>query len=1030
MDNMESCARHQFGEEDLKRLLSYYLECIEEEDLRSLTLRISQRARSFLSPWDETEPLFHGNNIEVDLEAQNEADRAFLLRGLVEAGNPQRLFYGYPVYLDGNDCLSPLFFKEVEVRQIEGERFRLWATDPEGIQFNHHFLRKRRAELEEIQKVQDHLEGPFGSFFARLREAFEYFGLTVPEQIGGAVDRFPSVESPREIWYYRPILFKSERSGYTSNLRRELETLRRYPRFFKKARGTAINLLLSPPLAYGRLEAEKPSREPLVEIRPLNTWQEAALKSGMTAPLTVVTGPPGTGKSQIVANLLANAVLQGKKVLFASKNNKAVDVIRDWLREILGEREDWTFRVGNHSRMEKLENEMISRLEELGVREQVAPPNSKEQALLALDREVESVRAKVTATSRRLKDLAMAASEWRAVEALIPAAWVVATANSTDVTSDLVKLERLKRETETIARGEGFGFGLWLKKLLFGTRLIDKYFRELREHARGLQGDVRSAVEKLPEHGLNWSNMAALYDKVFTYYVWLRLGARTAKLLEDVLQSEQGDALLGEMTRLKEAKASLSRDILRDYWTSTIAPDQPNLHHLVRTYFELAKRLPQVTGRSAWLALKDKFETVCGRLLAVFPVWIVTSLSARRALPLTDNIFDLLIIDEASQCDIASALPLLFRAKRVLVIGDPQQLRYICALRPQQDVEIADRLQATYLLADLSYASKSLYDLAAASIVCSGGKPIFLAEHYRSHPDIVEFSNRTFYAHSLILRTRVPELAERLGELDIGLFWHNVRGEVVRSAWSARNEVEAERIVATISDWIEGGFLDRQDLTVGVVSPFRLQVERIKHLLTDQPWFEKARQRIRVGTAHTFQGDEADIILFSPVVAAGIHPQKARWVADTRELLNVAITRARGAFHVFGDAEACQRTGGFLGKFAQYAIRSAENAITREPHLVESERRMEELIGESGLWHRAQFPENPYTLDFLVVSPFGTRYDIEIDGKKAHLTAEQLAYDELRDKVIAERGYTILRINASEVLNYAEKVLGFLKRLV
>ena len=55
----------------------------------------------------------------------------------------------------------------------------------------------------------------------------------------------------------------------------------------------------------------------------------------------------------------------------------------------------------------------------------------------------------------------------------------------------------------------------------------------------------------------------------------------------------------------------------------------------------------------------------------------MTSLSARGRLPFEPGIFDLVVIDEASQCDIASALPLLYRARRAVIIGDPLQLKHV-----------------------------------------------------------------------------------------------------------------------------------------------------------------------------------------------------------------------------------------------------------------------------------------------------------------------------------------------------------------
>src|SRR5207249_2935473 len=66
---------------------------------------------------------------------------------------------------------------------------------------------------------------------------------------------------------------------------------------------------------------------PLLEVLPLNAEQRQSVVQGLSAPLTVVTGPPGTGKSQVVTSLLVNLAWQEGSVLFSSKNNHAVDVV-------------------------------------------------------------------------------------------------------------------------------------------------------------------------------------------------------------------------------------------------------------------------------------------------------------------------------------------------------------------------------------------------------------------------------------------------------------------------------------------------------------------------------------------------------------------------------------------------------------------------------------------------------------------------------------------------------------------------------
>ncbi len=66
----------------------------------------------------------------------------------------------------------------------------------------------------------------------------------------------------------------------------------------------------------------------------MNEEQRNAVKSALSNPVTIIIGPPGTGKSQVIGNIIINAVLNNKKVLFASKNNKAVDVIDERINQI------------------------------------------------------------------------------------------------------------------------------------------------------------------------------------------------------------------------------------------------------------------------------------------------------------------------------------------------------------------------------------------------------------------------------------------------------------------------------------------------------------------------------------------------------------------------------------------------------------------------------------------------------------------------------------------------------------------------
>ena len=126
-------------------------------------------------------------------------------------------------------------------------------------------------------------------------------------------------------------------------------------------------------------------------------------------------------------------------------------------------------------------------------------------------------------------------------------------------------------------------------------------------------------------------------------------------------------------------------------------------------------------------------------------------------LPLDREMFDLVIVDEASQCDVASALPLLYRGKRAIVCGDPKQLRHLSFLREDRQAALASQhgLSASQR-SQWNYRTHSLLDVVNGALP-SQDDVVLLDEHYRSLPQIIEFSNRRFYGQALRVMTRRPD---------------------------------------------------------------------------------------------------------------------------------------------------------------------------------------------------------------------------------------------------------------------------------
>jgi very-short-patch-repair endonuclease len=390
------------------------------------------------------------------------------------------------------------------------------------------------------------------------------------------------------------------------------------------------------------------------------------------------------------------------------------------------------------------------------------------------------------------------------------------------------------------------------------------------------------------------------------------------------------------------------------------------------------------------------------------------------------------VIDEASQCDIASALPLLFRAKRAVVIGDPQQLRHISRLSEQRD-------QALMVKHDLldnpgptwGYRASSLYDLAAAK--ASSASIVVLRDHHRSHADIINFSNSFFYRGRLRVATDYRRLKRPEGP---AIRWVNVVGNAVRPpTGGAVNQAEAAAVVEELRSI---AVTQRFSGEMGVVTPFRAQANLIEEFVARDDALAQvlATRNFICETAHKFQGDERDLIVFSPVVSRGVSVGATGFLKSQSNIFNVGITRARGALVVVGDATACASSEvEYLSAFARYVAdycRPAPKpiaasapggasgdypAVAHPERVSDWEKVLFAALVDAGLRPIPQFDVDQYDLDLALIRPNGRRLDIEIDGERYHRDwdGELIRRDQLRNLRLIEMGWDVLRLWVYEV---------------
>ena len=270
-------------------------------------------------------------------------------------------------------------------------------------------------------------------------------------------------------------------------------------------------------------------------------------------------------------------------------------------------------------------------------------------------------------------------------------------------------------------------------------------------------------------------------------------------------------------------------------------------------------------------------------LLSAFPVWLVSLNTLYRVLPLKSEMFDLVIIDEATQCNISSCLPALYRAKRAMVVGDTKQLRHYSFLAKSKEAQLTAKNDLTPDTEGVvSYRDNSILDLTLNALN-SHQQLAFLDEHFRSKPELIHFSNECFYQSKLKVMQHRPCTSSG--------YLHLQRLEGTRDK-SGVNHLEATHVIEAIRNQINEDAKAGISHTIGVISPFRHQSEHIaKEIEANFNEAEIIRHKIRVATPYGFQGEERDIMLIS--FSVDNESKRAAVYLNKADVFNVTITRAR-----------------------------------------------------------------------------------------------------------------------------------------
>ncbi len=421
------------------------------------------------------------------------------------------------------------------------------------------------------------------------------------------------------------------------------------------------------------------------------------------------------------------------------------------------------------------------------------------------------------------------------------------------------------------------------------------------------------------------------------------------------------------------------------------------------------RKIGKGTGKSAahWQAVAQR---AMAEAVDAVPVWVMSIDRALEQFQGGQPLFDVVIVDEASQADVF-ALPVLSLARRAVVVGDDQQIG------PQLVGVPTDRVQALIgaHLADVPSAvqfdtESSLYDHA----VRRSPERILLTEHFRCVPAIISFSSHHYYDRKIQpLRADLPT---GIGASVHAVFVPGGLREQ-RPDFGEVNVPEAEALVSRVALIVADPAYDNK--TLGVVSLLSTsgQAEYLHHRLREEIGPEELeRRQLRVGDAYTFQGDERDVVLISMVVAgSGFGAFSKR---DFHRRINVAASRARDQLWLFHSVQVGELTAddarALLLAYCQQG-RAAE-PVPSDPDAVctnDFERAVLRRLRDRGLAPIPQFRIGAFRIDFVLPAPDGRRLAIECDGDRYH-GAEAFAAD-LRRQAILERvgNATFVRLRSS-----------------
>lgn len=517
---------------------------------------------------------------------------------------------------------------------------------------------------------------------------------------------------------------------------------------------------------------------------------------------------------------------------------------------------------------------------------------------------------------------------------------------------------------------------------------------------------------------------------------WKRADSWVNKMNDPALARQKERELVNIRHRIR---STISQIAAGKSWLHCLSRLSDAEKQNLKAWQSCVEKIGKGTGKRApkYLAEARKYMAKCRTAI---PAWIMPLYRIAETVEADSSMFDVVIIDEASQSG-PEAILLQYLADSIVVVGDNKQISPTSMVN-RDDVDLLRERHIKDLPHPAFYGvDYSFFDQAAIRYPCN----IRLREHFRCMPEIIQFSNDLCYSGNPLIPLKQYD-GSRVQPTVAAIYVQE--GYQKGKASNAINPPEADAIAKFIEEKCQDPQYDKK--TMGVISLLGdAQAEEVrKRLMKTIGPAEMEKHNIECGNPYAFQGDERDIIVMSMVSAPGEDHRIGTLASDTHvKRFNVASSRAKEQMILFHSAtlndlskrclryrflDYCQNPqieqtelpSGLSIQDIDHVARNANREIETPPVPFDSwfEADVFLQIHRRGYRVIPQYEVGKYKIDMLIEGMRG-RLAVECDGDRWH-GRDQYESDMARQRQLERSGYKFWRVRGSEYYRNVESSLN------